>query len=356
MLDIIATLTGRAILRPNALPTAEYSIKIDRPISKSELVLALETLLGSISVGVAPLGDGFLKVVALGTVKNEAPEMIEGSALTLPASGGSPRRFSCSSFYGYQEFIGLIHASVLTPGMQGGVTVLVQANAALVTDTVSNLQRVETCSRRSTIPPPPASRPNSTPSATARRPATSSTSSAPSSSRSKISSAPHHLQRRRSHQPDHPHRRSPPVSVFRRPDRQARHQGRSQHPQRGHLPQARHRQGCFATLLSRSSPARPHAQRIRRLRPARPAGQAGVATPARARPPTCRGAATSSVRPWPRWAAIERGHHRVQQLVAILARRSQQLTVVVSGTSTTSGSSGTRRQDRHRPRRRSASR
>ena len=61
------------------LPTATYRLVIDRKIPKSEAILALETVLALNQVGVAPLGDKFLKVVALSQVKTEAPDMITGS-------------------------------------------------------------------------------------------------------------------------------------------------------------------------------------------------------------------------------------------------------------------------------------
>jgi hypothetical protein len=74
-------------VRPGTLPTANYSLKINRPISKAELVTALETILELNGVSVSPMGERFLKVTALSQAKSEAPEMITGSSLDLPASG-----------------------------------------------------------------------------------------------------------------------------------------------------------------------------------------------------------------------------------------------------------------------------
>jgi general secretion pathway protein D len=134
--------TGRSILRPAALPTAEYTLVIDRPIPRSELVLAIETLLALNQIGVAPLGDRFLKVVALAQAKTEAPEMITGSAFDQPASGKIATKVFQFDFLRVNEFMPQLQG-LLTPGVGGGVVVLDKTNAALVTDSVSNLQRIE---------------------------------------------------------------------------------------------------------------------------------------------------------------------------------------------------------------------
>lgn len=142
VLGLLEIYTGRSILRPQQLPTATYRLVIDRKIPKSEAVLALETVLSLNQVGVAPLGDKFLKVVALSQVKTEAPEMISGSTLSLPPSGRIATRLFQLEFLRVNEFVPQI-TPLLTPGVANGVVPLDKANAALITDTISNLQRVE---------------------------------------------------------------------------------------------------------------------------------------------------------------------------------------------------------------------
>jgi len=138
--------TGRTILRPQALPTATYSIAITKPIPRSELVVALETLLELNQVGVTPLGDRFLKVTALAQSRSEAPEMIEGSTFDLPASGKVATKVFQLDFLRVAEFIPQL-ANMFSPNIGGGVVILQNANAAIITDTVANLQRVETLVR-----------------------------------------------------------------------------------------------------------------------------------------------------------------------------------------------------------------
>lgn len=143
VLGLLEIYTGRAILRPQTLPTATtYPLVIDRKLPKSEAILALETILSLNQVGVAPLGEHFLKVVPLGQTKSEAPEMITGSTLDRLPSGQIATKLFQLQFLRVNEFAPQI-TPLMTAGIPNGVVALDKANAVLVTDTVSNLQRVE---------------------------------------------------------------------------------------------------------------------------------------------------------------------------------------------------------------------
>ncbi len=142
VLGLLEIYTGRSILRPQQLPTATYRLVIDRKIPKSEAILYLETILSLNQVGVAPLGKNALKVVALSQIKTEAPEMIVGSTLDLPPSGRIATKLFQLEFLRVNEFVPQI-TPMMSPGVANGVVPLDKANAALITDTVSNLQRVE---------------------------------------------------------------------------------------------------------------------------------------------------------------------------------------------------------------------
>ena len=144
VLGALEIYTGRTVLRPGSLPASTYSLVINRPIPKSELILALETELSLNQIGVIPLGDRFLKVVPLSTAKAEAPEFIAGSTLDMPPSGRIATKLFQLNFLRAAEFFNSGLTGIFTPGVGGGVVVLDKANAALVTDTISNLQRIET--------------------------------------------------------------------------------------------------------------------------------------------------------------------------------------------------------------------
>ena len=138
----LENLTGRTIVRPGTLPTANYSLKINRPISKAELVTALETILELNGVSVSPMGDRFLKVTALSQAKSEAPEMITESSLDLPPSGKIVTKIFELTFLRTSEFVPQIQ-SFMTPGIGGGLVPLEKANVVMVTDSLENIQKIE---------------------------------------------------------------------------------------------------------------------------------------------------------------------------------------------------------------------
>jgi general secretion pathway protein D len=142
VLDLLEMLTGRTVVRPQSLPPATYTLQRKTPIPKDEAILVLETLLSLNQVGVVPLGDKLLKVVALAQVKMEAPALIPGSTLDLPPSGRVAAKFFQLEFLQSSELMQQL-PQILTQGMGGGVVLFDRANAVLITDTISNLQRVE---------------------------------------------------------------------------------------------------------------------------------------------------------------------------------------------------------------------
>jgi general secretion pathway protein D len=142
VLGALETYTRKTVIRPGQLPTALYSLRIDRPIPKTELVTALETLLALNNVAVAPMGDRFLKVVPLSQAKSEAPEMVTGSSLNLPPSGKIVTKVFELNFLRVAEFVPQI-MTFMTPGIGSGVVQLEKSNVVLVTDSLENIQRIE---------------------------------------------------------------------------------------------------------------------------------------------------------------------------------------------------------------------
>jgi general secretion pathway protein D len=134
--------TGRSIIRPQALPgvTEGYTLSLP-PMPKSETILAVETMLELSGVAVSPLGDHFLKIVPLNQVRTEAPEMIDGSTLDLPPSGRVVTKLFRLVFLRANELkeqvIPLLNANLGPP------VLFEKSNAALITDSLSTLQRVE---------------------------------------------------------------------------------------------------------------------------------------------------------------------------------------------------------------------
>jgi general secretion pathway protein D len=133
--------TGRSIIRPQALPATEgYTLTLP-PMPKSEATLAVETMLELSGIAVSPLGNHFLKVVPVGQARIEAPEMIDGSTLDLPPSGRIATKLFRLSFLRVSELKDQV-LPLLNPNL-GGPVVFEKTNAALITDSLSTLQRIE---------------------------------------------------------------------------------------------------------------------------------------------------------------------------------------------------------------------
>ena len=141
MLTALEQLTGRIIIRPQQLTTATYNLKIKAAVTKAEAIVAIETSLALNGIGLAPLGDKYLKVINLQVVKQEAPELITGSSFSQPATGKPATKIFQLEFARAQEVQAQLAGS-LNP-LYGGAVVLQNANALLVTDSISNLQRAE---------------------------------------------------------------------------------------------------------------------------------------------------------------------------------------------------------------------
>lgn len=143
VLALIERWTGKTLLRPQALPSATITVNLRESVTKEEAIRALETLLNLNGVALTPLGDRFIKVTALNVAKSEAPELLEGSTLELPASGRLVSKVFQLNFLRVAEFMPQI-TQLLSPNTGSPPIIFEKANAALITDTLSNLQRIET--------------------------------------------------------------------------------------------------------------------------------------------------------------------------------------------------------------------
>lgn len=141
VLTVLEQMTGRIVLRPQGGVQAAITINATQPLTKLEAVTALETLLAMNGIGLAPMGDRFLKVVQISQVRSEAPELFTTSLRDLPASGRLVARLFSPSFLRVNELQAQI-LPLLNPAAAQVIS-LDRANSLMVLDSVSNLQRVE---------------------------------------------------------------------------------------------------------------------------------------------------------------------------------------------------------------------
>ena len=143
VLGLLERWTGKSLLRPSNLPEVTISLNLKDKVSKREAIQAVETLLNMNGIALTPLGTRFLKVTALKDAKSEAPEFIEGSTLELTPSGRTATKLFQLQFLRVGEFMPQI-AALLNPAAASPPLVFDKANSALITDSISNLQRIET--------------------------------------------------------------------------------------------------------------------------------------------------------------------------------------------------------------------
>ena len=143
VLDLMQRWTGKSILRPQALPASVYTLSLPASITRDEALLALETLLNLNGIAVIQQGDKFLKVVPNLVAKAESPQLIAGSVLALPPSGRIASKIFTLKHANAQELVAQI-ASSLNTTLASPPVYFGRNNALLITDSISNLQKIET--------------------------------------------------------------------------------------------------------------------------------------------------------------------------------------------------------------------
>ena len=122
VLNVYEQLTGRIVIRPQQLTAATYNLRIKKAVTKAEAIIAIETALAVNGIGLSPLGDKFLKVVNIQAVRQEAPEMITGSAFERPATGKAASKMFTLEFARAQEVAPMITG--LLNALYGGPVIL----------------------------------------------------------------------------------------------------------------------------------------------------------------------------------------------------------------------------------------
>ena len=143
VLELLQRWTGKTVLRPQALPASLYTLSLPATATRNDALLAIETLLTLNGVAVIQQGDKFLKVVPNNVAKSESPTLLSESTLLLPASGRVASKIFLLKHANGQEVVtqiqGMLNSTLGTPPVFFG-----RNNAILVTDSIMNLQKIET--------------------------------------------------------------------------------------------------------------------------------------------------------------------------------------------------------------------
>jgi general secretion pathway protein D len=143
VLELLQRWTGKTVLRPQALPASLYTLSLPATATRNDALLAIETLLSLNGVAVIQQGDKFLKVVPNNVAKAESPTLLSESALSLPPSGRVASKIFLLKHANGQEVVvqiqGMLNTTLGTPSV-----FFSRNNAILVTDSIMNLQKIET--------------------------------------------------------------------------------------------------------------------------------------------------------------------------------------------------------------------
>lgn len=154
VLNFLELLTGKALLRSQTLPALKVNFDSVGPMSKQEAILAIESLLALNGIAVMPVGDRFLKVVQTGEVAKQSPQFLSGAAGDLPASQQFYTKFFKLDYLdAVNEGQPIVMGLMSVAGKQDGNPVIFpKSNSIMVTDMLSNLQRIEQVLEKSDKP------------------------------------------------------------------------------------------------------------------------------------------------------------------------------------------------------------
>ena len=142
IIDLMQRWTGKIVLRPQALPANLYTLNLPATTTRSDALLAVETLLNLNGISVIQQGDKFLKVVPNNVARSESPSLITESTLSMPASGRIASKIFVLKHANGQEVVaqvtGMLNTTLATPPVYFS-----RNNAILVTDSITNLQKIE---------------------------------------------------------------------------------------------------------------------------------------------------------------------------------------------------------------------
>jgi general secretion pathway protein D len=87
VLEVYAELVGRTVLRPSALPGGVITLKTQTPLTKTEAIQALDSVLALNGITMIPVGDKFVKALPEGQVMTAAAKPTAAKAEDLPEAG-----------------------------------------------------------------------------------------------------------------------------------------------------------------------------------------------------------------------------------------------------------------------------
>lgn len=140
VLDLLEELTNRRIIAQQNLPQVKINFNSRGPISRTDAILAVESLLALNGIAITEMGDGFLRALPATTISRQAPDLLMGPIDHMHPSQRIFARIYPLDYVTVTRAAELIRPILTQPE---GLTPMVGSNALLITDTLTNLQRVD---------------------------------------------------------------------------------------------------------------------------------------------------------------------------------------------------------------------
>jgi general secretion pathway protein D len=147
---MIEELTGKIVIQQENLPMPLLNFSSRGSMSRSESLLALETLLALNGVSVTSMGNRFLKAVPTASIRFQSPDIIAGSTLAQEPSQRHYSKVFSIKHLSLEEVTQIVN-TLQTPGLSTQL-ILKKANAIMVTDSLTNLQQIERILNRVDVP------------------------------------------------------------------------------------------------------------------------------------------------------------------------------------------------------------
>ncbi|MDX2110869.1 MAG: secretin N-terminal domain-containing protein [Verrucomicrobiota bacterium] len=152
IIEMLENFTGKPILRQQSLPAVKITFYSQGPMTRGEAILALESLLSLNGIAITPVGENFLKAIPTSIANTQVPALWEGTTLGAISSQKVYSKLFKLRFLTPTESLPLIQ-----PLMSQGAPLLYEkAGLLLITDSLINLQRIESVlvkvDRRSPVP------------------------------------------------------------------------------------------------------------------------------------------------------------------------------------------------------------
>ena len=108
VLEVYSMYVGRTLLRPAALPAGQIVLKTLTPLTKSEVIQALQAVLALNGIAVVNIGDKFVKVLPVAEANSAGAEFNDTSVSNLPAMGSYVTRIVQLKYVKPSEMVPII--------------------------------------------------------------------------------------------------------------------------------------------------------------------------------------------------------------------------------------------------------